>query len=378
MLMNLFIFILLNISNEILFPKDLTLRESLFSKEYTNLLNLIKNNGGYVNPKLIPNEISKNNRFIISNDKINKNEILLFIPHKISISKLNFLVNNKCVEAYGFDEELDYACIIYFMTIDKFNSSSLFKPYYDYLPIFNKTDFIIDFNDEEIEMFKETGITEGIKYYHYFYEKALEPVKEKLKQFSLKKNIRYEDILEVFKYNYDLAVTRNFGRPGSFYDINTMVPYLDLINHSDKSNTYWFYEDNKEGYTLIAMRDINKYEEITDSYGKYSNSYLYKTYGFVIPGNIYHEKINVYLCNKTFELNIDSLKNNVKNIFENLLKYENDFERIKSCILKDLNDKKNYYIQLKTNRFSMNVIIKEHLDIINKFIYEVEYVYNNI
>ena len=351
-------------------------KEDKYSIQYTNLLNFVIDNGGYINQKLIPNELSSLNRFIIAKEKINKNEILLFIPQKISISKLNILVNNKCTEAYGFDEEYDYACLIYFMTIDKYNSSSIFKPYYNYLPKFNETDFITNFTDEEIEMFKETGITEGIKYYNYFYNKALEPVKVKLKNFSKKENIKYEKILEEFKYNYDLALTRNFGRPGSFYDINTMVPYLDLINHSDKNNTYWFYEDKKEGYSLIAVKDINKNEEITDSYGKYHNSFLYKTYGFVIPGNIYHEKIHINICNKNFDLNVDDLKNNnFKSIFQNIIKrFKNNLEEAKKFILKDLNNRKSYYLKLKTDRFCMKVIIKEHLDIINKYIYEVEYI----
>ena len=151
-----------------------------------------------------------------------------------------------------------------------------------------------------------------------------------------------------------------------------MVPYLDLINHSDKNNTYWFYEDSKEGYSLIALEDIDINKEITISYGKYCNSVLYKNYGFVVPGNIYHEHINAILCNETFELNIDNLKNNVKDIFDTINKRKGkNINEIKKCILKDLNDKKKYYSQLKTNRYFMNVIINEHLDILNKYIYEV-------
>ena len=145
--MNIVILILIllyNFSKEKLFPKLISLKEETYSKEYINLINFIKNNDGYVNPKLFPNELSKINRFITSKVKINKNEKLLFIPNKISISKLNEQVNKKCLEVYGFNEDYDYACIVYFMTIDKYNSSSIFKPYYDYLPIVNNSDFITD------------------------------------------------------------------------------------------------------------------------------------------------------------------------------------------------------------------------------------------
>ena len=375
--MNIVILILIllyNFSKEKLFPKLISLKEETYSKEYINLINFIKNNDGYVNPKLFPNELSKINRFITSKVKINKNEKLLFIPSKISISKLNEQVNKKCLEVYGFNEDYDYACIVYFMTIDKYNSSSIFKPYYDYLPIVNNSDFITDFTQKEIEAFKETGITDGIKKYYYFYEMALEPVKDKLKKLANSKNIKYNDILGEFKYNYDMALTRNFGRPGSYYDINTMVPFLDLLNHSDKNNTHWIYEDKKEGYTLIAVRDIEKGEEVTVTYGRFYNSLLYKNYGFVIPGNIYHEKMKVNICNNAFILSIDSLNETIQNIFGKTLFFGKNLTTndAKKYILNDLNNKRNYYLHLRTNRFSMNIIINEHLEILNKYIDEIE------
>ena len=59
--------------------------------------------------------------------------------------------------------------------------------------------------------------------------------------FSEKNGIKYEDIINNFKKNFDLVATRNFGRSGSYFDHSTMVPFLDLVNHSDKNNTFWFY-----------------------------------------------------------------------------------------------------------------------------------------
>jgi hypothetical protein len=359
----------LNISIDKSILKLLSLKEEKFSKEYSNLVNFIKNNGGYVNPKLIPNEKSNINRYIIVKEKINKNEILLYIPQNITISKLNLLVNNKCIQAYGFEEDFDYACLIYFMTIDKYNSTSKFKPYYEYLPVMDKSEFVFSFSEEEIAMFKDTGITDGIGMYHRFLDKALQPVEEKLKKFAKKQNIQYEKILEEFKNNFILVGTRNFGRPNCFYDISTMVPFLDLLNHSDKNNTHWYYDEKKGGYILIAIRDIEKNEEITDSYGVMYNSYLYKTYGFVIPGNINHDNLYVKINGESINLNVDNLDTTVSRLFQKLIKQKNlEFDDAKNLILHDLNDKKNYYLQLKTNRFALNVIFKEHLDIINEFI----------
>lgn len=348
--------------------KFISLEDNSFSKEYRNLVNFIIKNKGYINPKLIPNEISDTNRYIIAKEKVKKDEILLFIPDDILISKLHKHIFSKCQDAYGLIEEYEFECVVYFMTIDKYNSSSIFKPYYDYLPKVNISDFVFSFTPEEAKMFEGTGITEGIRVYKFFLEKALEPVEEKLIKLAESKNIKFEQIKEEFTYNFIMVGTRNFGRPESILDTNTMVPYLDLINHSDKNNTYWFYDESKGRYVLTAMRDIEKDEEITDSYGHYMNSKLYETYGFVIPGNIYHDNVYVKINGETVTLNVGFLKSKIDSMYEKLVimkKFEG--EKAKDCILKSLNEKKEYYLKLKTNRFSMSVIIKEHLDIINEF-----------
>jgi hypothetical protein len=266
------------------------------------------------------------------------------------------------------------------MTIDKYNTSSFFKPYYDYLPEINESDFIRDFSNEEIDLYKGIGITKGIKHYNRFYQKAFDPVEKKLKIFSEKNNIKYENIINNFKNNFDLVATRNFGRPGSYYDHSTMVPFLDLINHSDKNNTYWFYEDLHKGYTLIAGRDIEQNEEITDSYGQYHNSYLYTTYGFVIPGNIYHEYVNVDIKGENYILHEEYLNSNINSMFEKLLnKDKYNLKEAKLCIISYLNKKLEYYIDTKKkcNRYNIKIIIDEHIHIINRTIKKVEE-YNKI
>ena len=353
--------------------KFISLEDNSFSKEYRNLVNFVIKNNGYINPKLIPNEISDTNRYIIAKEKVKKDEILLFIPDDILISKLHKHIFSKCQDAYGLIEEYEFECVVYFMTIDKYNSSSIFKPYYDYLPKVNISDFVFSFTPEEAKMFEGTGITEGIRIYKFFLEKALEPVEEKLKKLAESKNIKFGQIKEEFTYNFIMVGTRNFGRPESILDTNTMVPYLDLINHSDKNNTYWFYDELKGRYVLTAMRDIEKNEEITDSYGHYMNSKLYETYGFVIPGNIYHDNVYVKINGESVTLNVGFLKSTIDSMYEKLVimkKFEG--EKAKDCILKSLNEKKEYYLKLKTNRFSMSVIIKEHLDIINEFMNAVQ------
>ena len=352
--------------------KFLSFKEESFSKEYLNLINYIKSYGGYINPKLSINEISSTNRYVLTKENISKNEVLLFIPEKILISKLHVNVNRKCNEAYGFQEDHDYDCLVYFLTIDKYNSSSMFKPYYDYLPKINKNDFIISLTKEEIKKYSETGIIDGLQHFYHFYNLSIEPVKEKLKTFAKKNKIKYEQILEEFFINFILVGTRNFGRPDYFADFSTLVPYLDLLNHSDKNNTHWYYDEKKSGYYLIAIRDIKKNEEVTDSYGKYYNSYLFQTYGFVIPGNVIHDRLYVYINKNRVRLDLDSIDDTIYHIFDNYNYNKINFDEAKKEALNALFERKEYFENLKTERFALKVIFKEYIEILNVYINKIK------
>ena len=352
--------------------------QETISNEYRNLCNFITGNGGYINPKMFPHENSATNRYIMANKKIFKDEQLLFIPENILISKYNLDIFPQCIEVYGNDEDRDFDCIVYFMTIDKFNTSSIFKPYYEYLPKINFEDLIISLNQEEIEALKRSEIPEGVKYTYHFLNKSFIPAEPFLKKYSIKHNIDYQLLLNEFKTNFFLVGTRNFGRPDYFLDVSSMVPYLDLLNHSDKPNTHWFFDAKKKGYILNAATDIEKNEEITDTYGKYHNYLLYKIYGFVIPDNIYHETFYIKGNGFYLILNIDDIKKNVVSVFEHEIRKGNDIEKIREKILEILYDELNYYLSIKNNRFSINVIIKERIKAINLYINSVKkYEYEN-
>ena len=352
--------------------KFLSFSEESFSKEYLNLVNYIKSYGGYINPKLSINEISSTNRYVLAKENINKNEILLFIPEKVLISKLHVNVNRKCNEAYGFQEDHDYDCLVYFLTIDKYNSSSMFKPYYDYLPKIDKNDFIISLTKEEIKKYDKTGIIDGLHQFYHFFNLSLEPVEEKLKIFAKKQKIKYEQILEEFLINFILVGTRNFGRPDYFADFSTLVPYLDLLNHSDKNNTHWYYDEIKSGYFLIAVKDIKKNEEVTDSYGKYFNSYLFQTYGFVIPGNSVHDRLYTRINKNLVRLDLDFINDTIYHIFD---KYNYDiinFDVAKKEVISALFERKKYFENMKTEKFALKVIFKEYIKILDVYINKIQ------
>ena len=120
----------------------------------------------------------------------------------------------------------------------------------------------------------------------------------------------------------------------------TMIPILDF-NHSYKDNTYWLYKYLDAVYSLISWKDIVPNEEITDSHGQYYNSCLHTKYRFIIPSNINYEYINF-------------------NIYDYLIN--------------TLNKKFEYYFDIKNKceRYNLKVVIKEHIDIMNKTIRKIK------
>ena len=243
-----------------------------FSENYDNLYKWLINNGAYISKKIFPNEESIYNRYIQTKEKINQKEEILFIPDKLTISTLNGIVFDKCKKdledyySYATNEEkvsFDYDCLVYYLTIDKNNSQSFFKYYYDYLPKIQKEDYSLYFNEEEKNFLKKIELNAQISRQDFFLNKALRPIKNKI--------INIDDGLEKFKESFIYVSTRNFGRRGSFYDdVNTLVPYLDLLNHNNNYNAWFYYNEKRDGFVLYAIRNIEKGEELTISYGKFN------------------------------------------------------------------------------------------------------------
>ena len=277
---------------------------SCYSDNYEKLYKWVTNHGAFISKKLIPKENSIYNRCLITTDKIKEKEEILFIPDKITISTLNKIVLDRWKEDFrdflSFAEKeekssFDYDCLVYFLTVDMDNKNSFFRHYYDYLPEVSKLEYPIYFSEEEKISFMQIELEIQIRRQEYFFNKSLKPIKNKI--------IKIENGIEKFKKNFIYVSTRNFGRRGSFFqNVNTMVPYLDLLNHNNDYNTWFYYDEKRDGFALYATRDIQKNEELTLSYGKYNNVYLYWLYGFTIKNNIFHSSINIKIKNEVFTL----------------------------------------------------------------------------
>ena len=330
---------------------------SCYSENYENLYNWLINNGAYINKKLFPKEESIYNRIILTKEKIYQKEEILFIPDKVTISNLNGVVFEKCKKdfkeylSFASKEEkssFDFDCLVYFLTIDKGNNQSNFKHYYNYLPTISKLDYILFFDEEEKNYLNKIEMDVQISRQNFFFNKSLRPINDKI--------IKIENGLEEFKKSFVYVSSRNFGRRGSIYDdVNTLVPYLDLINHNNNYNSWFFYDEKRDGFILYAIKDIEKNEEITISYGKFNNIYLYTMYGFTIKDNIYKSNIYLEINNKKFVLFESGNENEIMKV-------------VKTFEPNNLNEKKDLIIQIKNS-------LKNKQNIYNKYIQKYQ---NNI
>ena len=154
---------------------------------------------------------------------------------------------------------------------------SYFFPFIDILP---KTfeNFPIFFTDEEKEWLKGSPFLnqveekiEDIKTdFDLICEKVPEYTQFTLKEFS---EIRMMVSSRIFGMNIDGKKTDGF------------VPMADMLNHKRPKQTSWTYTDEKQGFVIEALKDIDRNEQVYDSYGKKCNSRFFLNYGFIVENN---------------------------------------------------------------------------------------------
>ncbi|CAD5119746.1 DgyrCDS8342 [Dimorphilus gyrociliatus] len=62
-----------------------------------------------------------------------------------------------------------------------------------------------------------------------------------------------------------------------------LIPYLDLLNHSDSAMIEAGFNKDKNCYEIKTLKTYNKYDQVFISYGSHANAKLLLEYGFVIP-----------------------------------------------------------------------------------------------
>ena len=295
-------------------------------------------------------------RGIYSTENIKKGAIIIKIKSKFLIEY------NKIYKTYPIEDiEETNSLVAYFLVIENNKKDSFWKEYIDSLPN-NLDEFLYYWNDKKINLLKNTSMTTEDFYSLDNHLECLVNDYEVINFYNKENNIlniNDDDFFNEYIRMIILVGSRIFGYKKDNKDESGIVPYVDIINHSIKSNTTWYYYDNKKSFILEAIKNIPKGEEIVDDYGDKNNIDFLLYYGFTLKDNEnpilriklkndkiefnknnYHEMINNNnkdeLLKKIMKIYKIHKKNISKNIDQNIINIYNDEIIIINKILQTL------------------------------------------
>lgn len=70
-----------------------------------------------------------------------------------------------------------------------------------------------------------------------------------------------------------------------------LVPYADMLNHSEEKNVVWFFDKEKKAFIIRGKNQIDKGGAVLDSYGSKCNSRFLINYGFALDNNTANEAV---------------------------------------------------------------------------------------
>ena len=82
-----------------------------------------------------------------------------------------------------------------------------------------------------------------------------------------------------------LAASRNFAVEFQGKETNVMVPFADMFNHAENFNSHWFFDEDKDGFSVIADDFIKENDELFDSYGEKPNYRFFLHYAFIFENS---------------------------------------------------------------------------------------------
>ena len=308
--------------------------------------------------------LEKDSRGIISTKNIKKGDIVMEIPSK-------YLIELSVIKKYVFkfikhDFENTNSIMAVYLLLESFNDKTKWKHYLDVMP----KDFshYIHFYDKlKLGLLKDTSMmckdTYNFKYNIDNIKKDAIIVYHKLKEYNKIPNeyLNINKFIQLFMKFRIIVDSRTFNYEKKRKDESGLVPYADLLNHSNDCNTTWAFDDSKNAFVVLATKDIKKNTEIYDSYGEKSNVKLVLYYGFSIKNNPHSNLSFIYKNN---------LVNIEKNSNLNEILYIHDLENYKKKIVELLKKKLMAHQQTikKTNDINIQNIIEDEIKIIQSLV----------
>lgn len=259
-----------------------------------SLINWVLGEGGTVNDKVAVREVSPGNRELYAQDEIKSGDLLLSIPVKICITTGGAFAGEDVFKEVTFNSSLSKmtAALMYHLRVKQ--GGSKYAPYLASLPSPAQFDYhpLVRLFKEPIEKGQELAekwakinksATEKIVMHH---QTVISIFRELHPVFSA---IGIEIDLGFVLYCYLIGHTRQWGGLSveGAEGGPTLVPLMDLAQHSNSSKTFLNVDMGGQGETrgqfchISATCDVPKGDVITINYGIYDDTTLFSVYGFI-------------------------------------------------------------------------------------------------
>lgn len=308
----------------------------------------------------------KDSRGLYSTKDIKKGERIMEIPENfiLELGKINDInLSNRLNNTNSY--------IAMYLLLESLKKRTYWKIYLDSLPK-NLDEYIYFYDKDKLSELKNTSIMcEGTYNFIVHMKNIKEDCKiiyewinnQKLKK--LLKKMNYNKFFKLFLKFRIYICSRIFSYTKHNREENGLVPYADLLNHSEDPNSTWYYDDKKEVFVVEATKNIKKEEEIYDTYGSKTNMQLIMYYGFSIKNNKLSE-LNFVHRNRLFTINYDS---NIKELMRNsnIINYNKDTDKFSEGSVKGKIKKllEHHVKKIKGGKISDDNILNIYNDEIN-------------
>jgi len=232
--------------------------------------------GGTSFPKLKIKHYSSNYRGVHATRKIKSKEQIVFIPlsHLITLEMAKSIgVGKKLVDS-GLDLlSPKHSFLSTYLLRERKNPNSFWKPYLDMLPE-NYNSFPVFFSEDEMKLLEGSPFADQVRDKKSDLRKDYDAICQVAPEFA-------EYSFHDFCWARMTASSRIFGIVINGEKTDAFVPVADMLNHRRPKQTSWFYSDEKKGFIIESLEDLNRGEQVCDSYGRKCNSRFFLNYGFI-------------------------------------------------------------------------------------------------
>lgn len=285
---------------------------------------------------------NRNQRGVYTTENIEKNKIIIRIKSKYLIEYQDIYLR------YPIDNITEANSLVaFYLTKLHYEQDNFWKNYLDTMPM-DLSEFPYFWPHTKLNHLKQTSFYSNKEINYQSHLDTINQDFEIIEQFNQDNdiilNVSYDELYDTYLRFRILVGSRIFGYLKKGNETSGMVPYIDLLNHSEIPNTLWYFDDDLDSFVLISTRNINKGEELTDNYGNKNNIELLLYYGFTLDSNplsILSTQIDNIHYSFTNDFNVIEISNydvkTKKKLKDKLEKiYINHKKKIQLCINADI------------------------------------------